>query len=77
MALTTLDLVVHDDARPAFPAAHVGGHTLPSYGELAGLAGGSERVLPHGGKAPVQPPQRIRECGADGYLTSAFRGLLG
>jgi hypothetical protein len=34
-------------------------------------------VLPHGGKAPVQPPQRIRECGADGYLAGAFRGLLG
>jgi hypothetical protein len=50
MALTTLDLVTHDDAQPAFPAVPLEGHTVLSYGELAG---------------------------ADGYLASALRELLG
>ena len=36
-ARATLDLVTHDDARPAFPAVHLEGHTVLSYGELAGL----------------------------------------
>jgi hypothetical protein len=53
MALATLDLVTHDDAQPAFPAVHLEGHTVLSYGELAGLAGGSGRVLRHDGKALV------------------------
>ncbi|MGD0067183.1 MAG: hypothetical protein ABSB76_27565 [Streptosporangiaceae bacterium] len=47
MALATLDLVAHDDARPAFPAVYLEGHTVLSYGELAGLAGESGRVLRH------------------------------
>jgi hypothetical protein len=53
MALATLDLVPHDDAQPAFPAVHLGGHAVLSCGELAGLAGESERVLRHDGKALV------------------------
>jgi hypothetical protein len=36
-ALATLDLVTHDGAQPAFPAAHLEGHAVLSYGELAGL----------------------------------------
>jgi hypothetical protein len=51
MALATLDLVTRDDARPAFPAAHLGGHAVLSCGEPAGLAGESERVPTHDGKA--------------------------
>jgi len=50
-ALATLDLVTHDGAQPAFPAAHLEGHAVLSYSELAGLAGGSERVLRHDSKA--------------------------
>jgi hypothetical protein len=50
-ARATLDLVTHDDARPAFLAVHLDGHTVLSYGELAGLAGESERVLRHDSKA--------------------------
>jgi hypothetical protein len=38
---------VHD------PAVHLEGHAVLSCGELAGLAGGSERVLRHDGKALV------------------------
>ncbi len=53
MALATLDLVTHDDARPAFPAVHLEGQTALSYGELAGLVGESERVLRHDSKALV------------------------
>jgi hypothetical protein len=53
MALATLDLVAHDDARPAFPAVYLEGHTVLSYGELAGLAGESGRVLRHDSKALV------------------------
>jgi hypothetical protein len=34
-ALATLDLVTHDDAQPAFPAVHLGGHAVLSCGELA------------------------------------------
>jgi hypothetical protein len=45
--------VTHDDAQPAFPAVHLESHTGLSYGELAGLAGESERVLRHDGKALV------------------------
>jgi hypothetical protein len=47
------DVQTQDDARPAFPAVHLEGHTLLSYSELAGLAGESERVLRHDGKALV------------------------
>ena len=36
MALATLDLVTHDDAQPAFPAVHLGGHSVLSCGELVG-----------------------------------------
>ena len=67
MALATLDLVTHDDdARPAFPAVHLGGHAVLSCGELAGLAGESERVLRHDGKALVLRawPARCANCPA-------------
>jgi len=53
IALATLDLVTHHDAQPAFPAIHLEGHTVLTYGELAGLAGESERVLRHDSKALV------------------------
>jgi hypothetical protein len=53
MALATLDLVIHDDARPAFPDVHLAGHSVLSYGELARLVSGSERVLRHDDKALV------------------------
>jgi acyl-coenzyme A synthetase/AMP-(fatty) acid ligase len=53
MALATLDLVGHDNARPASAAVHLEGDTALSYGELAGLVGESERVLRHDGKALV------------------------
>jgi hypothetical protein len=45
--------VTHDDAQPAFRAVHLEGHAVLSYGELAGLAGESERVLRYDGKALV------------------------
>src|ERR1700684_4378800 len=53
MALATLDLVGHDNARPAFPAVYLEGNTVLSYGELAKLVGESERVLRHDRKALV------------------------
>jgi acyl-CoA synthetase (AMP-forming)/AMP-acid ligase II len=53
MALATLDLVGHGNARPASAAVHLEGNTALSYGELAGLVGESERVLRHDGKALV------------------------
>ena len=53
MALATLDLVTHEDARPGFPAVYLEGHAVLSYGELAGLVGGFERVLRRDGKALV------------------------
>jgi hypothetical protein len=52
-ALATLDLVDHDDARPAFPAVYLEGHTVLSYGELAGSADESGRVLRHDSRALV------------------------
>ena len=61
MALVTLDLVTQDDARPAFPAVHLGGHAVLSCGELAGMAGESERVLRHDGKAGIWPA-RCASC---------------
>ena len=53
MPLAALDLVSHDDALPAFPAVFLEGHAVLSYGELAGLVGGAERVLRCDGKALV------------------------
>jgi acyl-CoA synthetase (AMP-forming)/AMP-acid ligase II len=52
-ALATLDLVSHDDARPACPAVYLEGRTVLSYGELAEMVGDSERVLRHDSKALV------------------------
>jgi acyl-CoA synthetase (AMP-forming)/AMP-acid ligase II len=48
-AQTTLDLVTHDDARPGSAALFMEGPVVLSYGELAGLVGGAERVLGGGG----------------------------
>ncbi|HLJ98715.1 MAG TPA: AMP-binding protein [Streptosporangiaceae bacterium] len=53
MARATLDLVTHDDAQPKFPAIHLEGHPVLSYGELAELVSESERVLRHDSKALV------------------------
>ena len=52
-ALATLDLITHDDAKPAAPAVHQAGQPALSYGELAGLAGQAEQVLRHDTKALV------------------------
>src|SRR5690349_13213346 len=51
--LAKLDLVTHDNAQPTFPAVYLEGHTVLSYGELAGLVGEFERALRHDGKALV------------------------
>ena len=48
-----LDLVTHDDARPALPALHLEGRTTLTYGELAELVGEFERALRCDGKALV------------------------
>jgi hypothetical protein len=45
VSMATLDLVPHDDAQPAFPAVHLGGHAVLSCGELAGLAGDTAAVI--------------------------------
>jgi hypothetical protein len=66
-APATLDLVTHDDARPAFPAVHLEGHAVLSCGELTGLAGESEWVLRHGSKALVL-------CAGDGELPTLLAG---
>jgi len=54
VALATLDLVVHDDARSASAAVYLEGHTVLSYGEPAGLAGEAGLVLRHDSKALVR-----------------------
>ena len=51
VSMATLDLLTHDGARPGFPAVFLEGRAVLSYGELAGLAGESGRVLRHDGKA--------------------------
>ncbi len=48
-----LDLVTHDDARPASPAVHLKGNTALTYGELAEMVGEFERALRYDGKALV------------------------
>jgi hypothetical protein len=63
-ALATLDLVGHDGAQPGWPAVFLEGHAVLSYGELAGLAGESGRVLRHDGKPLVL-------CAGDRDLRSA------
>jgi hypothetical protein len=68
VARAPLDLVTHDAARPAFPAVYLEGHTVLSYGELAGLAGESDRVLSHDGKAIVP-------CGGDRDLPALLAYL--
>ncbi|HEX6527097.1 MAG TPA: AMP-binding protein [Streptosporangiaceae bacterium] len=53
MAVGTLDLVTHDDARSASPAVHLEGRATLTYGELAELVGEFERALRHDEKALV------------------------
>jgi acyl-CoA synthetase (AMP-forming)/AMP-acid ligase II len=53
LARATLDLVTHDDAQPTFPAVHLEGHTLLSYGELAEMVSEAERSLRYESKALV------------------------
>jgi acyl-CoA synthetase (AMP-forming)/AMP-acid ligase II len=53
MGGTMLDLVTHDDARPALPAVHLEGRTTLTYGELAELVGEFEQALRCDGKALV------------------------
>jgi hypothetical protein len=48
-----LDLVTHDDTRPALPAVHLEGRTTLTDGELAELVGEFERALRCDGKALV------------------------
>jgi hypothetical protein len=63
-----LDLVTHDDARPALPAVHLEGRTTLTYGELAELVGEFERALRCDGKALVL-------CAGDRDLgTTIFQG---
>jgi hypothetical protein len=66
MALATLDLVAHDDSRPAFPAIHLEGHTLIFCGGLScgGLASESERVPRYDGKA-LALCAKTASCSAD------------
>lgn len=68
MAVPKLDLVTHDNAQPTFPAVHLEGHTVLSYGELAGLVSESERVLRHDSKALVL-------CAGDRDLTTLLAYL--
>jgi hypothetical protein len=70
MALATLDLGAHDDARPAFPAVYLKGHTVLSCGELAGLAGESGRLPCHDSKALVL-------CAGDRDLATLLAYLAG
>ena len=53
MMSATLDLVTHDDARPASLAVYLNRHTALTYGELARSVGEFERALHHDGKALV------------------------
>jgi acyl-CoA synthetase (AMP-forming)/AMP-acid ligase II len=53
MASPTLDLVTHDDARPASPAIHLTGGVTLTYGELAESVGACERALRQDNKALV------------------------
>ena len=69
-ALATLDLVDHDDARPAFPAVYLEGRTVLSYGELAGSADESGRVLRHDSRALVL-------CAGDRDLATLLAYLAG
>jgi hypothetical protein len=62
--------VDHDDARPAFPAVYLEGHTVLSYGELAGSADESGRVLRHDSMALVL-------CAGDRDLATLLAYLAG
>jgi acyl-CoA synthetase (AMP-forming)/AMP-acid ligase II len=53
MASPTLDLVTHDDARPASPAIHLAGGVTLTYGALAESVGAYERALRRDSKALV------------------------
>lgn len=68
MASATLDLVTHDNARPASPAVHLADRTTLTYGELAESVGESERALRHDGKALVL-------CAGDRDLPTLFAYL--
>jgi hypothetical protein len=45
MVLAALDLVTHEDARPAFPPVFLEGRRVLPYGELAGLADALRKLL--------------------------------
>jgi hypothetical protein len=62
-ALATLDLVAHDDARLAFPAAYLEGHAVPSYGELAAVSG-----IQAGGLYSGAEPRSTVQTTADAYV---------
>jgi acyl-CoA synthetase (AMP-forming)/AMP-acid ligase II len=53
VVVAMLDLVTHDRAAPSSPAVSVAGRETLTYGDLAGLVDGVERVLRHDGKALV------------------------
>jgi hypothetical protein len=52
-AMARADLVTRDAAQPTSPAEHLEGRAVLSYGELAELAGESERAPRHDSKALV------------------------
>jgi acyl-CoA synthetase (AMP-forming)/AMP-acid ligase II len=51
--VAVLDLVTHDRATPSAPAVSIAGRERLTYGDLAGLVGGVERLLRHDSKALV------------------------
>jgi acyl-coenzyme A synthetase/AMP-(fatty) acid ligase len=53
MMSATLDLVTHEDARPASSALYLKGHAVLTYGELAKSVGEFERALRYDNKALV------------------------
>jgi len=65
-----LDLVTHDRAAPPSPAVSVAGRETLSYGDLASLVGGVERLLRHDSKALVL-------CAGDRDLPTLLTYLAG
>jgi acyl-CoA synthetase (AMP-forming)/AMP-acid ligase II len=70
VVVAMLDLVTHDRAAPSSPAVSVAGHETLTYGDLAGLVGGVERLLRHDSKALVL-------CAGDRDLPTLLAYLAG
>jgi hypothetical protein len=78
MASAMLDLVIHADARPTLPTAHLEGRITLTYGGMAELIGEFEQALRYDGKALVLCAGD-REIYTDTalLLAGALRELLG